>query len=391
MGKKAVDRLAGAFQICGLSQGKHPKNLIMNSILKRLHSLSRIVALGAATSAYGLTIVPTFDSSIQNDPNSGDMMAAINTAIQVLENSIADKVTVNIKFVNDPKENLGSSLTSTGVYSYPAYLAKLKSRSTSVMDAKAISVLTDAGSDPVLGGGQIRLASPLARLLGLEKSLPEDGFDSVVSLNMKNMNLIRPPGDPEKYDLQATAEHEIDEVLGFSSSLPETDVISPIDLFRFDAVGNRTFATNAPNAYFSVDGKGLLARFNQDPTGDFSDWWSPQGEWWSPPGSTPKPQVQDAFGTGGSSENLGPNELAALDLIGWTLVGSASEAAPSISIVESGAGQITISWSESGSGFVLQARSDAAEGTWTDATTGSANPAVLQTSAGRQFYRLYKP
>ena len=134
------------------------------------------------------------------------------------------------------------------------------------------------------------------------------------------MNVTRPSGDPTKYDLQQVVEHEIDEVLGCSSGLPNFTLICPIDLFRYTTNLARTYTTNGDNAYFSVDGTNLLARFNMNAGGDYSDFWSVfKTNRWAPPGTTPHSQVQDAFNTPGVVVNYGVSELAMLDVIGWTL------------------------------------------------------------------------
>src|SRR5207247_4941127 len=57
--------------------------------------------------------------------------------------------------------------------------------------------------------------------------------------------------------------------------------------------GNRTFTTNDDDAYFSIDGADLLARFNQDSGGDYGDWWT---------AGVHQPQVQDAFLTAGAAD-----------------------------------------------------------------------------------------
>src|SRR4051812_42850076 len=78
----------------------------------------------------------------------------------------------------------------------------------------------------------------------------------------------------------------------------------PQDLTRYDQFGARTYSTGAAQAYFSIDGPTQLVRFNQSAGGDYGDWF----------GGTPR--VQDAFGTPGSTPNLGV-ETVALDVIGF--------------------------------------------------------------------------
>ena len=279
-------------------------------------------AIGIAVSADALNIIPTFDNSIANDPNGPAMMAAINAAIQTVEPNIVDNVTVQILFTNDPGTDFGSSFTYGAPVSYSSYMNVLRSRATSIFDAEAVSKIPNTATDPVIGGTQIHVTTALARLMGFNLGTGPAGFDSIISLNMRKMNVTRPPGVATNYDLQQVAEHEIDEVLGCSSGLPDTSLICPIDLFRYTTNLVRTFTTNGPDdAYFSVDGTNLLARFNMNAKGDYSDFWSVYlTNRWSPPGITPHSQIQDAFNTPGVVVDYGINELAMLDVIGWRTV-----------------------------------------------------------------------
>jgi hypothetical protein len=133
------------------------------------------------------------------------------------------------------------------------------------------------------------------------------------------MNLNRSSINPAKYDLMAVVSHEIDEALGFGSALnglangaaAPNGAVWGLDLFRYDQNGNRSLNTSlGSQAYFSLDGTTDLARFNQTAGGDFSDFYSPGGQ---------TPQVQDAFGTPGSTPNL-LIEKQMLDALGYNLI-----------------------------------------------------------------------
>jgi hypothetical protein len=356
-----------------------------------LKILSCIAVFGAAMSACGLTIVPTFTASITNDPNGPAMVAAINAAIQVLQTNLSDNLTVQIQFTNDPGVDLGQSSTWGNNYSYSNFLAALKNSAADVTDTNAISQLTNSTIDPVIGGNKIYLTTPQARRLGLRTTYGSDGFDSTISLNMPSMNFTRPGVNATNYDLQSTAEHEMDEVLGISSGLPATNIVWPVDLFRYTTNLVRTFTTSGDNAYFSADGTNLVARYNMDPTGDYGDWWSVNGNnRWAPPGVMPVAQVQDAFGNPQVYQDLGVSELTALDVVGYTLAVTAPATPPIVKIFRSGANQFTLSWSNSYSGFVLQENTNLISGSWIASATGSTNPAVISSATGQKFYRLYK-
>jgi hypothetical protein len=73
--------------------------------------LAVAVACGIAGSACGLTIVPTFDSSITGNANAVAITNDIYYAIGVLESNITDNVTVTIDFVEDESVGLGENST----------------------------------------------------------------------------------------------------------------------------------------------------------------------------------------------------------------------------------------------------------------------------------------
>jgi hypothetical protein len=352
--------------------------------------LSVVAACGLAVSAYSLTIVPTFDTSITNNPNGVAMQAAINAAIQVLQTNIADNFTVYVHFTNDPSVDLGQSSTWGGSYLYSDYLAALKSTAADANDTNAISQLPNSPTDPLIGGTNVHLTLALAVHLGLDTGTGPDGFDSTISLNTTIMNFSRPPTNSNNYDMQGTVAHELDEVLGTSSGLPNTNIVWAMDLFRYTTNLVRTFTTNGDNAYFSVDGTNLWARFNTDPGGDYADWWSVSA-FWAPPGITPHPQVQDAFGNPGTVEDLGPNELAMLDAVGWTLTSPVPTTAPKLWMVNNGGGQFTLLWADSFSGYVLQESTNLVSGLWATSATGVTNPAAITVTGHQKFYRLYNP
>jgi hypothetical protein len=352
--------------------------------------LSGIAVLGFAASAPGLTIVPTFDTSITSDPNAAAMEAAINAAINALQTNIADNFTVSINFVSDTNVDLGQSDTYGGPYPYASYLAALKSSATDANDTNACRQLPDSPNDPLIGGAQIHLTLPLARLLGLDSGFGPNGFDSTISLNTSIMNFTRPETNSTNYDMQSVVAHEMDEVLGTSSGLPASSPVWAMDLFRYTTNLVRTFTTNGDNAYFSVDGTNLWARFNQDPDGDYGDWWSQSDIYWAPPGHTPVAQVQDAFGEAGIIVDLGTNELAMLDAIGWTLSSSTLPTAPTLTMIPTGPGQYTFAWQASLTDYVLQETTNlAVPGSWVESDSGYADPALIVSADAQKFYRLH--
>jgi hypothetical protein len=254
-----------------------------------------------------------------------------------------------------------------------------------------LSKLPNSSTDPVVGGSQIWLTLPQARLLGLDSGYGAGGLDSTISCKMSYMNFTRPPTNPNNYDLPSVLEHEMDEVLGISSDLAfSATEISPADLFRYTTNLVRTYKTSGDNAYFSADGTNLVARYNNDGYGDYGDWWSYSAHWSPVTGVTNNyVQVQDAYGRAGSYQDIGVSERTILDVVGWTLA-AVSTTNPPLKIVRSGANQFTLSWTNTATGYVLQERTNLALGSWAFSTTGATNPAVLVTTNTQKFYRLYK-
>jgi hypothetical protein len=268
---------------------------------------------------------PSFDTTITSDPNAVTIEAGINQAISSFEQSLETPITVNIDF-KEMSSGLGPSTPNLSEIPYSQYRTDLVNNATSANDATALASLSNTPINPVNSNADVLLTWANLRAVG-ETVLGNNhgGFDGTIGLNTSIMNLSRPAQNPSDYDLQTVASHEIDEALGiggpgsyiganFGTESPlnyPTGPVGSMDLFRYSGNGMRTYTTDpTATAYFSINsGATNLTDFNQSGGGsDFGDW-----------KSGPTPQVQDAFGTPGAIINLGPNELTALDVIGYNL------------------------------------------------------------------------
>jgi len=276
--------------------------------------LPLLAMLAAGPHAHGLTINATFDRSITGDAQAATIEATINSAIAVYETTFSDPITVNITF-QEQSTGLGNSTTKVQPVPYSSYRSALLAHATSIDDGMAVTYLPNTANNPVDNNPNVYLSLALGRALGLTSAVGSP--DGTIYLNTSICNLSPAQNDAAKYSLFAVVEHEIDEVLGSSSSLTGLTNGAPTptvglyveDMFRYDQNGARSFTTAANAvAYFSLDGVTDLARFNQTQGGDYSDWYSPGGQ---------TPQVQDAFGTPGSAPVLGV-ELRMLDALGYT-------------------------------------------------------------------------
>jgi hypothetical protein len=272
-----------------------------------------MLGLAAAPSQAQLVITPTFDSTITGDPNAAAIEGVINGAILDYGHTFTDPINVTINF-REMTSGLGQSQTTLYATSYQTFINALTADATSADDATALAHLPNGATNPVTGSTNMLVKTANIRALGIPGSFPPmGGFDGVIGLNT-HFTDIGSPGTAGIYSLLAVTEHEIDEVLGLGSALPNFSTPTPEDLYRYDANGNRSFTTNgAAKAYFSINGTTDLAQFdNQNDGGDFGDWQSNP----LPPGVQPK--VQDAFATPGTTPSLGV-ELRALDVIGYNL------------------------------------------------------------------------
>jgi PEP-CTERM motif len=272
-----------------------------------------------------LVINATFDSSITSLPDAAAIEGAINSAIGVLEHNISTSITVSVNFQN-MTGGLGESTTREYGVSYFDYYNALKAAAHTPAQLTALASLgapptSESSGNPLNGGTTMVITSADGRALGFNTpgaTGPGGPFDGVISLNT---SLTNPPNAPSgsNYSLMSVAMHELDEILGIGgtgSTLGNAGTaIGSLDLFRYSAPGVRSYTTDAnATSYFSIDGGNtVLSFFNQQAGADYADWSS------NPiPGGFPV-QVQDAFGTPGTNPTLGPNELTALNVVGYSL------------------------------------------------------------------------
>lgn len=65
--------------------------------------------------------------------------------------------------------------------------------------------------------------------------------------------------------------------------------------------------------------------------------------------------------------------------------------APRLSIEVSGVNEVSVSWSPTAEGYVLQQTDRLSPAAWTDVPIGSENPAALPMTPGIRYFRLQKP
>jgi hypothetical protein len=351
-------------------------------------------------SASGLTIIPTFDSTITTDPQAATIEATIESAIAVYQSKFSNPITVSIVF-QEMTNGLGQSTKYIASVSYADYRAALASAATTPDDALSLVYLPMSAGNPVNSNQNITLCLPLARALGFNANPPSGKPDGTIGLKTSIMNLSSAQTNLTNYSLFAAVSHEIDEVLGLGSALngsnngdmAPTGAVYPEDLFRYDQNGVRCFTTAlGAISYFSLDGATDLARFNQYDGGtdehgnpvhaDFGDWYSPGGQ---------TPQVQDAFQTPGATPVLGV-ELRVLDAIGYNLV----TPVPTLMFqtITCSAGTITFTWTAvPGRNYQVQDATNSLQTMWNNlgsAVSATGSFLSFSDSIGPDHQKFYR-
>ena len=277
----------------------------------------------------GLTIHPTFDSSITGNPNAAAIQAMINRAIAIYESLFSDPITIQIRFRYATTGPDGVALphglvsqSDTTLYTnipWNTYISALRADARTSNDNIANGSLPGNALSP-----DIRPTSANGRAVGLNTppamfangSVGQGGpYDGIVTLNSSKPFQFSRPVNGNSFDAQRITEHEIDEVIGLGSRIGDhSSDLNPQDLFSWSSAGHRN-TTSSGTRYFSINGGVTnIVGFNQDPDGDFGDWLSaacPQAN----------PYVQNAFSCTGQSSDIAATspEGINLDVIGYDL------------------------------------------------------------------------
>jgi hypothetical protein len=277
----------------------------------------------------GLTIHPTFDSSITGNPNAAAIQAMINRTIAIYESLFIDPITIQIRFRYATTGPDGSALphglisqSDTTLYTnipWNTYISASRADARTSNDDIANASLPGNALSP-----NIRPGSANGRAVGLNTppamfangTVGQGGpYDGIVTLNSSKPFQFSRPVNGNNFDAQRTTEHEIDEVIGLGSRVGHnSNDLRPQDLFSWSSAGHRNI-TSSGTRYFSIDGGVTnIVGFNQDPDGDF-------GDWLSAPCPQAHPYPQNAFSCTGQSSDIAATspEGINLDVIGYDL------------------------------------------------------------------------
>lgn len=293
-------------------------------------SNSEVMIGTTANISSGLVIIPTFDSTITNDPRSNAIQAMIISAIDRYQTLFSDPITVSIRFrysglrlEGDPMGTLVGA-SNSGIYQldWDMYIAALKADGKTANDMSANATLPTSALSPIIltnsaEGRAIGLNTP--PVMFADGSLGVGGpYDGIITINSALPVQFTRPVSAGNLDAQMFTEHEIDEVLGLGSHLggPAPQYLAAVDLFSWASLNARNTSASGQR-FFSIDrGFHLIVQFNQNPDGDFGDYDSDD----FCPAS--RLFVQNAVNCPGQSTDISATspEGISLDVIGYDLI-----------------------------------------------------------------------
>ena len=273
-----------------------------------LRALGTLAVLSCGSAAHALTFQ---FSTVSGDSLTTAQSAAFGTAANAWSAVLTDPVTVQVQIGfrdlgTDSQSNVILGQTGLSLFSvdYAGFKVALTADATSASDSVAVAHLPATTPDNTVLGTSAGL-----RAAGVIAVAATDGIIEFTSRSGVTFAPTRAQLDSSNYDLIGVAEHEIGHLLGFVSSVDQSNqtMRSPLDLYRYTSPGGLSF-TAGQTAYFSIDGGTTnLANFSVGGVGQYQ-----ASHWLQGTGALMDPAVSK-----GVQQNITLLDLRALDVIGW--------------------------------------------------------------------------
>ena len=245
----------------------------------------------SCTTGTGLEICVTYDTSITSLANASTVESSFNTVAQQFSNALTNQATIDIYVSSGTIAPSGSAVGSrplaSGSVSGSYNVTDAMGTTAAASFANTTAALAAAGvrnlpaTDPT-GGKTFYMAQAEVKALGLGATYSvAQAYDGYIGFSSTAPFYYGTTPVSGYYSFQAAAQHEIDEVLGRTSTLNNSaaaalylNQANPLDLFRYSSPGTPAAFTETASAYLSTNG-GTTALGTVDSTstgGDRSDW-----------------------------------------------------------------------------------------------------------------------
>ena len=278
-----------------------------------------------AAPAAALQITVTYDSTVTALANAAQFETAFNGVAAQFSSAITNSATIAIN-VSVGKISSNVALPAGAVSG--SFDPKVLMGSTAAASFANTKVAL-SGTGVVLpantpaGSALFLMPQAEVKALGLTATYPTanpvDGFIGFAS-NMSQFSFSGTPTSTQ-YSFQTATLHEIEEVLGRTSSLNNSGTgylssATPMDLFRYTAAGVTSYTPTTANggtpAYASIDGgvTDLGTFADQTTSGDRTDWQTPV--------NTTSTDAQNGLLSRGTNEGLSISDEIVLRALGYT-------------------------------------------------------------------------
>lgn len=245
---------------------------------RALKSGAFAAGLLAASSAFGLTINFTYDSSVVNlgTTEYGQVQTALNYVSSQFAGEYTNPISVNVYV--QATSNSGVLGQSSGE---PLYGYTQDSTHSSYTPLRSALLANDPGvslpaSDPSPGGAnQWYFTKAEGKALNLLANDSTSDGTFTFGTNFGGSYTFDPNNRavPGEVDFIGVAEHEVSEIMGRIPGLGTSGYYLPFDLYRFTAANTRSFSSTASGVYFSTNnGVTNLRGFNSISGADPQDW-----------------------------------------------------------------------------------------------------------------------